>query len=80
MSCNFVTDAITFFSLREINDLRQYISKLHLKVRLCPIQLLTSASLLLFQELNEKMQSWQTASVHWIGLYTWALYTSVAFL
>jgi len=64
MSCNFVTDAITFSSFRPFNDLRQHITKLHFKVGLCPIQLPTFASLLLLQELKEIMQSWQTASVH----------------
>jgi hypothetical protein len=64
MSCNFFTDAITFISFSQFNDLRQYISKLHLKVRLGPPQLPNFASLLLLQDLKEIMQSRQTASVH----------------
>jgi len=40
MLCNFVTDAITYISFSQFNDLHQYISKLRLKVRLCPLKLL----------------------------------------
>ena len=64
MPCNFVTGAINFISFRQFSDIHQHISKLHFKLSLCPIQLPTFASLLLFQQLKEIMQSLQIASVH----------------
>jgi len=55
MACNFVSDAITYISCRQFSYLSQYITKSYLKVRLCPIQLPTFASLPLLQELKEIM-------------------------